>query len=109
MAEEKSSLDTGAVSEARIKELEKELSSQARESKWVRWIMVSIFIVVVVAFIGMSFTVYGIIQQYLGTQSSSYQSLIDKITTQNVKIESMYQQCYGQGEPSGEINNPINK
>ena len=51
----------------------------------------AIGVVVIGIVLGLFIAVYAIIQQYLGTQTATYQSLVDKVTEQNNKIDLLNQ------------------
>jgi len=57
---------------------------------WMWGIMIAILIVLFVAFIAAILSVGGFIQSYLASRTATYQSLVDKITEQNVKINLLY-------------------
>jgi len=57
---------------------------------WMWGIVIAILIVLFVAFIATILSIGGFIQSYLASRTATYQSLVDKITEQNVKINLLY-------------------
>lgn len=51
----------------------------------------TVFLVMAVLVMGLGFTVYAMIQSYIGTQSATYQSLEDKVSDTNNKIDLLNQ------------------
>jgi cell division protein FtsB len=70
---------------------QKMMNAQRQEILIIRWIMVAVIIVLLVAFIGALLTVYGIIQDYLGLKTASTQELVNKINNQGAKIDLLEQ------------------
>lgn len=85
--ESNSSVSPGFIS--LLKEMNTNMAGQKQQIGWLKFVMVTVVIVVAVGFIASLFTVYGIIQDYLINRSSASQVLVNKIEEQDKQINSL--------------------
>ena len=71
----------------------KKMERQRQEIVLIRWIMIAVIIVLLVALIGALLTVYSIIQDYIGTKTAVTQNLVNKIDEQSSKVNLLEQNC----------------
>jgi len=84
------SLPTGELTpEEELEKIQAEQAKQQGQLTLMQKINNVMLIILVIAFITILFTVYGIIQDYLANKQATYQNLVNQVTEQNVKIDVM--------------------
>lgn len=71
-------------------EAKKDAQTAQGHSETNRTLILGALWVAVLGFIALLVTVGGFLQSYLVTKTTNYQTMIDKITEQNVKIDLLY-------------------